>query len=79
MLAPSVRADARPNSADYATFNSFFYRALRPGARPVDRPGDTSIISSSADCRLTVYPTVDKAKEFWIKVRLPSADKEPAS
>ncbi|ORY72903.1 phosphatidylserine decarboxylase-domain-containing protein [Leucosporidium creatinivorum] len=57
----------KPNIADYKTFNEFFYRKLRPNARPVDSPSDPSIISSAADCRLTVYPTVEKAKEFWIK------------
>lgn len=49
--------------------NRFFYRELRAGARPVDSPEDPKIISSGADCRLTVFETVDLAKEFWIKVR----------
>lgn len=54
--------------ADYRCFNDFFYRKLRPGARPIDEPTNQSVISSAADCRLTVYTSVDKAKEFWIKV-----------
>lgn len=57
----------KPNIADYKTFNQFFYRELRAGARPVDSPEDPKIISSGADCRLTVFETVDLAKEFWIK------------
>ncbi|GAA5914585.1 uncharacterized protein JCM6883_004428 [Sporobolomyces salmoneus] len=57
----------KPNLADYPTFNSFFYRKLRPNARPPSSPSDPSVLSSSADCRLTVYSSVDKAKEFWIK------------
>ena len=46
----------------------FFYRELRPGARPIDAPNDPKVISSAADCRLTVFQSVDLAKEFWIKV-----------
>lgn len=42
--------------------------SAQPGARPIDSPNDPTVISSAADCRLTVYPTVEKAKEFWIKV-----------
>ncbi|KAM0747859.1 hypothetical protein T439DRAFT_305015 [Meredithblackwellia eburnea MCA 4105] len=57
----------KPNIADYKTFNEFFYRALRDGARPVADKGDDKVISSAADCRLTVFESVDLAKEFWIK------------
>ncbi|GAA6064504.1 hypothetical protein JCM10212_001812 [Sporobolomyces blumeae] len=57
----------KPNIADYATFNEFFYRQLRPGARPPAHPQDRSVVSSGADCRLTVFESVDAAKEFWIK------------
>ncbi|GAA5959409.1 hypothetical protein JCM3765_006595 [Sporobolomyces pararoseus] len=58
-----------PNIADYQTFNSFFYRKLKPNARPPAHPEDPSIVSSGADCRLTVFESVDLAKEFWIKDR----------
>ncbi|GAA5980966.1 hypothetical protein JCM11641_005500 [Rhodosporidiobolus odoratus] len=58
-----------PNIADYETFNQFFYRALRPGARPIAAPEDEKVVSSAADCRLTVFDSVDKAKEIWIKGR----------
>lgn len=40
---------------------------LKPDARPVQNPDDPLTISSAADCRLTVYTTVDLAKQFWIK------------
>ncbi|GAA5967625.1 hypothetical protein JCM21900_003229 [Sporobolomyces salmonicolor] len=56
-----------PNVADYKTFNQFFSRALRPGARPLASPEDPKVVSSAADCRLTVFETVEAAKEFWIK------------
>ncbi|KAK8846641.1 phosphatidylserine decarboxylase [Kwoniella newhampshirensis] len=51
----------------YPTFNSFFSRRLVPTARPITSPNDPSIVISPADCRLTVFPTVDQAKKFWIK------------
>ena len=46
----------------------FFFRKLKADARPVYLPNDPTIISSAADCRLTVFESVDAAKEFWIKV-----------
>ncbi|WRT65146.1 phosphatidylserine decarboxylase [Kwoniella shivajii] len=51
----------------YPTFNSFFSRRLLPTARPITSPNDPSIIISPADCRMTVYNTVDKSKQVWIK------------
>lgn len=56
-----------PDIKKYSTFNEFFYRKLKPGARPVQSAGDKGVISSAADSRLTVYQTVDLAKQFWIK------------
>lgn len=43
--------------ADYPTFNAFFTRALKSGARPVDDSGRS--IVSPADGRLTEYGTID--------------------
>ncbi|ODN96548.1 phosphatidylserine decarboxylase [Cryptococcus wingfieldii CBS 7118] len=51
----------------YPTFNSFFSRRLVPTARPITAPHDPTIVISPADCRVTVYETVDLAKQFWIK------------
>ncbi|GAA5832782.1 hypothetical protein JCM11251_005761 [Rhodosporidiobolus azoricus] len=56
-----------PILTSYPTLNSFFYRKLRPDARPLSRLGDTTVISSAADCRLTVFDSVESAKELWIK------------
>jgi phosphatidylserine decarboxylase len=64
----------KPNLADYRTFNEFFYRALKAGARPVAEEGDAKVVSSAADCRLTVFESVEAAKTLWIKVCLPSLD-----
>ncbi|CAO1622139.1 unnamed protein product [Sympodiomycopsis kandeliae] len=56
-----------PDLQRYPTFNSFFSRKLRPGVRPIADPSDPSIISSCADCRLTVFPNVTAATKVWIK------------
>ncbi|KAI5117883.1 hypothetical protein M0805_002274 [Coniferiporia weirii] len=50
----------------YRTFNEFFFRKLKPDARPLRNP-EPNGISSAADCRLTVYQTIDEAQKFWIK------------
>ncbi|KAJ2955344.1 hypothetical protein NQZ79_g8647 [Umbelopsis isabellina] len=52
---------------DYANFNDFFARKIKPERRPIDSAQDDSIITSAADCRLVVFPTVSKATEMWIK------------
>lgn len=58
-----------PDLTSYKTFNQFFYRKLRSDARPIAEPENNLCISSAADSRLTVFQTVEKATEFWIKVR----------
>ena len=62
-IAPTVRElgidldEAVVPEGGFPDFNSFFARALKPGARPL--PEDASRLVSPADCRLTVYPTLD--------------------
>ncbi|KAF9219791.1 hypothetical protein BS17DRAFT_804294 [Gyrodon lividus] len=56
-----------PNIRHYKNFNEFFYRRLKPDARPVENAEDPDALCSAADCRLVVYPTVDLARRFWIK------------
>jgi len=53
--------------ASYKTFNEFFYRKLKPGARPIDSSSDASVIVSCADSRLTTFDSVSNATKFWIK------------
>ena len=53
--------------AQYATFNEFFARGLKPSARPIDAPQDNTVAVSAADCRLTVFPSILSATELWIK------------
>ncbi|KAH7926404.1 hypothetical protein BV22DRAFT_1009175 [Leucogyrophana mollusca] len=52
---------------NYPTFNSFFYRKLRPGARTVENADDPNAFCSAADSRLVVYQTIDLAQKFWVK------------
>ncbi|KAG8952074.1 hypothetical protein FRC00_006941, partial [Tulasnella sp. 408] len=56
-----------PDIKKYKTFNDFFKRSLKPGARTVQDANDLSIITSLADSRLTVFKNVGDAKKFWIK------------
>ncbi|TFK39971.1 phosphatidylserine decarboxylase-domain-containing protein [Crucibulum laeve] len=67
----SIQTDEllEPDISKYKSFNDFFTRKLKPGARPVEKEDDYLNICSAADCRLTVYPTVDLAKQFWVKGR----------
>ncbi|CAO1625373.1 unnamed protein product [Parajaminaea phylloscopi] len=58
---------AQPDLKSYRTFNDFFTRALKPGARPIAGQDDDRIITSAADCRLTVFSTVDAATKVWVK------------
>ncbi|MEO0054402.1 MAG: hypothetical protein RLZZ50_349 [Verrucomicrobiota bacterium] len=55
---------ARPATA-YRTFNEFFYRTLRPGARPVATGDDVAVLP--ADGRHLAYQDVDAADGFYIK------------
>ncbi|KAK4168837.1 phosphatidylserine decarboxylase-domain-containing protein [Cladorrhinum sp. PSN259] len=54
---------------EFKTFNEFFYRALKPDARPVSAPHNPRIIVSPADCRSVVFNRVDQATNVWVKGR----------
>ncbi|KAA8636370.1 hypothetical protein SMACR_02692 [Sordaria macrospora] len=54
---------------EYKTFNEFFYRALKPGARPCSAPHNPCIVVSPADCRSVVFNSIDTATNVWIKGR----------
>jgi len=47
----------------FQTFNQFFYRKLRPGARHVASP-DPNVAVSPADCRMLAFATVDEATRY---------------
>ncbi|KAG9093742.1 hypothetical protein FS749_013836 [Ceratobasidium sp. UAMH 11750] len=57
LLQPDVKA--------YKTFNEFFARRLKPDARPITASEDPSVITSLADCRLTVWNNVATATKIW--------------
>ena len=62
----NVDVDEFAKSAfDYRTFNEFFYRALKPSARPI-AAGET-VAAFPADGRHLVFPNVDTAAGFYVK------------
>ena len=54
---------------DFKNFNEFFYRQLKPGARPCSAPDNPKIIVSPADCRSVVFNRLDEATKVWVKGR----------
>lgn len=54
---------------EFKTFNEFFYRALKPDARPCSAPHNPKIIVSPADCRSVVFNTITQATNIWVKGR----------
>ncbi|ORY76368.1 phosphatidylserine decarboxylase-domain-containing protein [Protomyces lactucae-debilis] len=51
----------------FKSFNEFFYRKLKPDARPCTAPNDPRIAVSPADCRSVVFNTLTSATEIWVK------------
>ncbi|KAH7255788.1 phosphatidylserine decarboxylase-domain-containing protein [Fusarium redolens] len=54
---------------EFNNFNEFFYRALKPGARPCSAPDNPHIIVSPADCRSVVFNSITTATKIWVKGR----------
>ncbi|KAH7262209.1 phosphatidylserine decarboxylase-domain-containing protein [Fusarium tricinctum] len=54
---------------EFKNFNEFFYRALKPGARPCSAPDNPHIIVSPADCRSVVFNSISVATKIWVKGR----------
>lgn len=52
----------RTNSADYKTFNDFFYRKINPRARPIQEG-----IVSPADGKALAFQNIDTVDTFFIK------------
>ncbi|EAW09922.1 putative phosphatidylserine decarboxylase Psd2 [Aspergillus clavatus NRRL 1] len=53
----------------FKTFNEFFYRKLKPGARPCSAPNEPRIVVSPADCRSVLFDRIDEATSIWVKGR----------
>ena len=54
---------------EFKTFNEFFYRKLKPDARPCSAPDNPHIIVSPADCRSVVFNRMEDAQRIWVKGR----------
>lgn len=63
------------STAQFRNFNEFFYRALKPTARPCSAPDQPEIIVSPADSRSVVFNTIDDATKIWVKGRDYSLEK----
>ncbi|KAK5105743.1 hypothetical protein LTR62_002192 [Meristemomyces frigidus] len=66
-LQASMVEMMQPDPTKYRTFNEFFAREIREDARPIAEPSNETVVSSPADCRLTVFETIDLATKYWIK------------
>lgn len=51
----------------FINFNDFFYRALKPGTRPLSAPDDDRIAVLPADGRHLAFANVDEATGFYAK------------
>lgn len=60
--------DFEPSDIEkYKTFEDFFVRAHRPGARPIHDPDDPASAVVVADSRVVTYDSVTETKKLWIK------------
>jgi phosphatidylserine decarboxylase len=53
----------------FKSFNEFFYRQLKPDARPCSAPENPRIIVSPADSRSVVFNQLSVATKIWVKGR----------
>ncbi|XP_061980379.1 phosphatidylserine decarboxylase proenzyme 3-like isoform X2 [Populus nigra] len=53
----------------FKTFNEFFIRELKPGARPIASVEHDDVAICAADCRLMAFKSVEDSLRFWIKGR----------
>ena len=55
--------------SSFKTYNEFFHRQLKPNARSMAPmiAAMPSVITSPADCRITVFPSVNVARRLWVK------------
>lgn len=62
-------SEVRKPIEEFKNFNEFFYRELKPEARPCSALDNPKIIVSPADCRTVVFNTIDDATKIWVKGR----------
>ncbi|XP_075647944.1 phosphatidylserine decarboxylase proenzyme 2-like [Castanea sativa] len=53
----------------FKTFNEFFIRELKPGARPIACMERDDVAVCAADSRLMAFKSADESLRFWIKGR----------
>ncbi|XP_002459137.1 phosphatidylserine decarboxylase proenzyme 2 [Sorghum bicolor] len=53
----------------FKTFNEFFIRGLKPGARPIAHGDQDSVATCAADSRLMAFSSIDESTRLWIKGR----------
>ena len=58
-------AEAKKRVEEFKSFNDFFYRELKEGARTVDYR--ENVLASPADGKILVFENLDIEKEFYIK------------
>lgn len=51
----------------FKNFNEFFFRALKPEARPCSAPDRKEVVTSPADCRSVMFNQLDTAQKIWVK------------
>ncbi|THX03133.1 hypothetical protein D6D13_07860 [Aureobasidium pullulans] len=56
-------------TSDFKSFNDFFYRKLKPDARPCSAADRPEIVVSPADCRSVVFNQITEAQRIWVKGR----------
>ena len=61
------RSEFAKSPFDFKTFNEFFYRALKPSARPIT-PGERVAVFP-ADGRHLVFPNVETVDGFYVSAR----------
>lgn len=57
--------EAKKTIDQFTSFNDFFYRELKDGARSIDF--DENVLTSPADGKILVFENLEKEKEFFIK------------
>ena len=57
--------EAKKKVEEFTSFNDFFYRELKDGARTVDTREE--VLASPADGKILVFENLDREKEFYIK------------
>ncbi|KAG9457288.1 hypothetical protein H6P81_001796 [Aristolochia fimbriata] len=62
-------AEAKYPIEHFKTFNEFFIRELKPGARLIAHEEYDNVAVCAADCRLMAFKSIDDSIRFWVKGR----------